>query len=170
MTDVERGFILATAIAASACANSSSGASCWQGRDAGPCTDDSQCPKGNYCDFSTVTTCVWDGGVLPEDAGGLLGWGPFGRAAGGVCVPDCRSDQCQTADDCEELMGCFGDGKAEGPQCTAEAPCPHGGLCAILGTPAPPNCPLDAGCKAEAAPHLRGVSYCDCPAITCVDP
>src|SRR5579872_462444 len=96
------------------------------GRDGG-CTYDAQCPTGDYCDFSSVMTCAWNGGELPLDGGGSLGWGPFGRAVKGACIPGSGSDsQCQSAEDCPEQQGCFGS--QSGPECTLAAPCPHGGL------------------------------------------
>ena len=156
------------ALACAACSTTDAGG-CWLGHDAGSCTDDSQCPTGDYCDFSSFETCVWDGGsALPVDSG-FRPWGPFGRAVGGTCLPNCASPQtssCETDEDCLELLACHASANSE-VDCTREAPCPGGGVCWILGTPGPPNCPQDSECKAEAAPHLRSGSYCDCPNLSC---
>jgi len=165
-------LILMTLIGALSCSNggagrTGAGGSCWLGLDAGSCTDDSQCPSGDYCDFSSFETCAWDGGV-PCD-GGPLFCGPFGRAVGGICFPSCGGEQsspCETDEDCLEIFACHASANSE-VDCTREAPCPGGGVCWILGTPGPPGCPPSSECKAEAAPHLRSGSYCDCPELIC---
>ncbi len=147
----------------------STGGNSWLGHDGGACTDDSQCSSGDYCDFSSFETCVWGGDPALPDAGGNLPWGPFGRAVGGMCLPDGSGTQgapCKTDEDCIEIFACHASATSE-VDCTLESPCPGGGVCWILGTPPPPNCPPGFDCLGEAAPHLRSGSYCDCPPLTC---
>ncbi len=164
-----RAGALIVAVAALACSNGGGAGSCWLGRDAGSCTDDSQCPPGDYCDFSSFETCAFDGG--PPCDGGPLFCGPFGRALGGICLPDCGGGQGKPLPDRrrlrEDYLACFASALSPDAHCAPETPCPHGGVCGIFGTPGPPGCVPDRECKAEAAPHLRSGSYCDCAGLIC---
>ena len=109
--------------------------------------------------------CAWDGGARCDGGTAfLVSCGPFERAIGGTCFPDCgggRNSPCATDEDCEEGLACS-SATSEAP-CMGEATC----VCAYFGSPAPFFCPADADCTEGAAPHERSSGYCDCPSLTC---
>src|SRR5262245_35917297 len=81
------------------------GKSCWLGLDAGSCNDDSQCPAGDYCDFSEVVDCSDDAAL--EDAGRFRG--PIALALG-TCFPSCKGiggTDCTSDEDCVWFDACY---------------------------------------------------------------
>jgi hypothetical protein len=121
--------------------------------DAGLCTDDSQCPGSDYCDF-TVTLCPYDGGPVF-----------FGILNAGTCLPNINQASCHTGDECAEAAQCFTTPvfSAPGVECTREAPC-DAGTCGVTTGPLQPSCP--DGCTAAFPPHSRQYP-CICTGNTC---
>ncbi len=125
------------------------------------CIQDSDCPSGDYCDF-TATGC--GNGVS--------------TISGATCRPnrDTNGGACSVDSDCTETEACggiFANGEGR-VGCDETDPCP-GGTCGGDGilclSDGPPSCP--SGCVLTNAPHRScgdGFPICVCPGNVCTPP
>ncbi len=125
----------------------SSGSSSGSTGSGNPCTDDSQCPSGAYCNF---TTSPCDGGLS-----GLATITP------GVCLtPTVQAlGSCTGNTDCPETLDCVGGKCQFCPQDAGPLPC--FGVQAML---CPPHC------VAIPQPHICYTTACICPGYACNPP
>jgi hypothetical protein len=129
-------------------------------RDAGLCTDDSQCPDSYYCDY-TVTECPLDAG--PPDGSSTQ----ISTVNAGSCLPNCTPSAwpslhgapCRVAEDCGSAEDC--QGPTTPGYCTTAEPCD--GECWKVPHAIPIECP-DA-CRVVSVPHWG--DSCVCPGNTC---
>jgi Cys-rich repeat protein len=137
-----------------------SGLACSSTPPGPPCISDSQCPSGDYCDFSTVTACS-DGSVVSTISEGNCRQD---------CGTSCEGASCKTGDDCGETSICeqkiSAGGVNELTPCTIQNPC-SSGTCTVTPCPGLPACP--AGCGAQNVPHSC-TTVCECPGNICTVP
>lgn len=125
--------------------------------DGGPCTADSQCQSGSYCDYS-ITVCPQDAGSPYQISVVVPGGCKVACSNGKGCLGPCG--QCQVGEDCAPTATC-----EETSICTIEQPCDAGQCVTVTG--AVPSCPV--GCKIVNWPHRPG-NYCVCPGNACNAP
>ncbi len=127
--------------------------------DGGPCTDDSQCPTGDYCDLMPT---------LCPDGGGI-------STVAGICLPTAGTgcSSCHIAEDCGHSSFCLEVTPEPGAICTVAFPCENG----TCNVPEPPTCSgpgglCPPGCKQLFLPHVCfGNTYpCVCPGNSCTPP
>jgi hypothetical protein len=118
-----------------------------------PCTDDSQCVTGSYCDF-TATPCPNDEFIWTASTGTCQ------RDCGDACPTDCQVDE-----DCSPTQACVATTGVDGVYCTWMQPCSSGAKC----IPSPcGDAPFSCGipCSVLAQPH-RCDPICVCPGNAC---
>jgi hypothetical protein len=119
-----------------------------------PCTRDSQCVAGDYCDL-TATPCDDDGGLATIA-------GTCHAACSGICP-------CATDDDCLTHEVCQAATIAGQYECYLDNPCPGQGVCnpdtrTCPQVPAPACAPP---CSLTFEPHNPCQAFCVCPSNTC---